>query len=588
MISDELWLRLSEKLDACRLDASALRAIDQVGSMTPKLNDLRDRIKRKCEQKALAPGLYFLVTVENIGFVLPLGAEITLAGRSCFLGSDACNAINQAFAAACEYFEKPSMPFMSCVIPVDIGELCVLDGPSLGLAAALAFLQRASGQPWPFPVLVTGEITQNRCVHPVGNCDIKLHAALQELGTGSGLILVAAGTLPSTWKIDGDPRVTMVHTLDEAVEAIWKAPLRVQTQFMDLSEWLSRIRKSPDFDKNVEDLLSVLDEAGSRTDRARILHELMIQFRHMGRTVEADRYSQQIKAILDDPDTMLDNSQIQEMEVQRMATELDLFPGPWFREELIRLLGSRMDLPNQVRLRGLLAMVESMNGRGEEAIAARECNLQVHRKRMDLMSEIPVTLCHLTWEAARAGRLDLFQKYARELADCSLTERQWHYNYHSLTAGAALLGLHTEFFEFLQSPNRRFLGAGAPLQEFFRSDEPIFTHPHISTLRALIRICRRVGRNDEALRLGRRFIVNPAHHNLTQWLFVICGIERDLARCEIENTQVDSIRLATDKLLFCHCHATAYYPDLVSACQFFDGSTKTIATLEHEIDRLYY
>ena len=90
-----------------------------------------------------------------------------------------------------------------------------VDGPSLGLAAALVLLSALEGKPLPGGLGVTGEIGLMGDVLPVGGMDEKIEAARRH---GLDTVLVPPGA--SVPKVKG-LRVLPVRTLREALAAIW-------------------------------------------------------------------------------------------------------------------------------------------------------------------------------------------------------------------------------------------------------------------------------------------------------------------------------------------------------------------------------
>lgn len=188
----------------------------------------------------------------------------------------------------------------------------------------------------------------------------------------------------------------------------------------------------------------------------------MVQYRHLGDIQQASTAQKELEEAIHQESDVFDFLACHELEVQILATELDLFPEFEFEEKCKRVLTKQFDHHNKIRVRGLLATFESMNGAHERSIELRLENLKAHAFKSSLRSEKPFTLCHLTWECARANRVDLFDKYARELGVASSPEdfRQWSYNHHALVAGSVLLGKHEELWDFLHTPNATYFGVG--------------------------------------------------------------------------------------------------------------------------------
>ena len=395
----------------------------------------------------------------------------------------------------------------------------------------------------------------------------------------------ATTTIPSP----GIPGIDETATLPDAppVDTLVSVPW----EGLGLAELLREVKKSNDFARNVRVLAARLQKTQSVTDRILLLQDLMSQHRHLGQTTDAKAIGEEIAGLLESDDHELDTAEVQEFMVQRLATELGLFPAPWFRSELLRLLQTRLDPRNVLRVRGMLAQYESMIGRGDEAIALRQENLALARRREALHRELPFTLCHLTWECARARRAGDFETYARQLAEATdpADAFQLAHNRAAVTAGAVLLGRHDELWRFLQLGGQdAFLGLGPELHDFFRSDEPVEKYPDLAALRALIRMARRTRQLDEARRLGNRLVTEPRTDDLSAWLAHVVAIERDLARALHDVGGVEAIRALPPILRRCHGPASDFHPYLLSFCERFDGSARAITELEQQLDMIYY
>ncbi len=596
MTKDHHWTELARRLEWFRLYRGARRAIDRVRVFDDeRLFALRDHMVERAADPAPNPGLYFLVTVDDLGFALPLSALTKIGEPASFLGEDARAALKLANAAVARHLARhgdtPALPLFSCKFPIDVGEFCTIDGPSLGLAAALAFTAVACDQEFDVPVLVTGELTDNGVVHTVGGLEAKVRAALEELGTRDGLVLVpdGPGDLPQ------DPRVRRVRRLSDALLLVWGASdLRPAPRLLDFSAALKQIRQGFDNHRNIERLRTLDSPDLTTTDRALLIHELMIQHRHAGETEEAARCYQRLGEMMTEVRHLIDAATIQEIEIQRLGNELNRFPGKWFTEALQQTLAGPLDLPNRVRCLELLARFESVRGEHDAAVEHRLGALALQRQRSDLRRRTPVTLCHLAWETARAGRRDDFLRVAEELQaeTRSGDAHQWSYNHHALVAGALRFGLHHEVCAFLEGGEPPVAGFNDGLRDFFRSDAMVEKFPFISTLRQLIRACRKAGRLPQAQRLGRRFNTPPqtaaGEESLERWPFLVCALERDLAWCDHDGSGVESIRRAADDLVACHLPAAIYYQTMLDACASFDGTPESIAALEREMEELYY
>ncbi len=591
------WFAFAQKLEEFQLYVGALQAMDEVEPVTPEVDAHRTRLQHRAARPLLPAGLYFLVTVDNQGFALPLSANITVGPPPPWLRDSSRAAIAQATAATARFFEARGelrkLPSMACQFHIDTGEFGAIDGGSLGAAAALAFIQRATNQPWPCPVLVTGEVSANGNIHSVGGLGPKVTAALKELGELPGKILIPFGISDvSDWP--QDPRVIRVANLSELVSAVWgAADLAIAREQYDFGNTLRRIRISFDHQSSIAQLLAMDTSKLSLADLALYYHELMIQYRHAGQTEDATRTNEIIRQLVAKVGHLLDSRTIQEMEIQRLGNEINLFPGDWFRSDLEQVLDGSLDPPNRVRCLWILARFESVNENHERAVELRTAALELQRARSDLARRIPITLCHLVWETARAGHRIPFIALAEELAAATDPQdlRQWKYNQHAVLASTLRFGEHRAVWQYLQGGPAPYPAYHSCLREFFESSTPVEKHPEISNLRLLIRTCRRNGEHAHARRLGLRFSTTVENmENLTHWLFYICSIERDLATLDTTSSPeaVQNIRDTAARLLDCHKNASLFYYELCDACESFDGSEESILRLERQLDRLYY
>ncbi len=98
------------------------------------------------------------------------------------------------------------------------------EGPSAGLAIALAMLSAATGRPVRQRVAVTGELSVHGNVNPVGGVAEKLSAALRQ---GRKLVIIPAENAPDLGRLVelvGSLEVRPVRTLNDAAGLVLAVP----------------------------------------------------------------------------------------------------------------------------------------------------------------------------------------------------------------------------------------------------------------------------------------------------------------------------------------------------------------------------
>ncbi len=602
-MSDDAY-RFAHHLSEYRLYRSTGKVLSWIRhARTMDIAILAEKVRESLENDPppVAPALYFLAVgnTDREAILVPIHADIcTQPGNGvapACLAEEARGAVRQAFGLAAAFLRNSFSWNMECVLPANEGVNLTIDGSSLGLAAALAFVQRACGLQLEKPVVVTGKLDANGVVIGVGCLEQKIRAALEELGDHPGVVL-----FPPNGTRSLDPRLQPVQRFQEAISLLWGTNVRVDPLLQSIEELIAQVDESDDYEGNLRRLELWLGQKEHRNlqpaDIIRLRVRVMMQLRHLGRTEDAETIRHELqKARHAYERYYLDPEHIQEIEVQLLATTLDSFPDRWFRTAIDNHLKDRMlSWQNRIRLQGILATYESMVGNGREAVRLREDNCSIHRQRSDLQEDLPFTLCHFAWECARAGLSEKFWQTVRELEQetgklvAEKAARQRRYNYHAVAAGCVRLGEESKLADFIEDSSRAIPGLDGNFRAWCLSDEPVLRHPEISTLRALVRMYRRLGRPEDALRLSSRFEPQRREHDLTQFLFWVCRIETELAAWESGVRQPERLREIPDVLSLCHKPAARFYPDLLDFCLEFDGSPDSIRKLETEIDKLYY
>jgi len=595
--------RLARQLFENDLHHSARTVIESIRKgRTAEIISLLDRIEEALNQNKphLPPRLYFVVTIQVEGqkkaIVLPIWADLGHSANNSLLSPEAKAAVAQAQEIAKGIFRNRFTRDMSCFFPLDGNGKLVIDGGSLGLAAALSFVQRACNLQLRFPVIATGRIDADGCVLQVDDLQQKISAALGEIRKGAGMVLVPGNGHPTS----SQNGVYAVQTFQDALRLLWEGHPQLDPNIDSIDQLLRQVAESDDYEGNLKRLDAWIQNRDTwnlqPADFIRLRTQVMIQLRHMGRTEDAEKVRHELQEAKDAHERyFLDPEHVQEIEIQLLATTLDSFPGNWYATAIRQhLKDPKLRWPNRIRLQGLLAMYESMCGNGAEAVRLREENIRIHAQRSDLKEDMPETLCHLVWECARAGMRDEFWKYAQELdqatqrLDAEKKRIQRRYNAHAITAGMVLLGDFGRLEKFLSDPTATIFCLDHHFRTWCLSSGTVLHHPEISTLRALMRMHRRSGHPHAALALGNRFSPQKEKHNLTQFLFWVCQIEKELARWDAGDRQPQPIRELPENLDFCHAAASRFYAGLLQQCKNFDGTEECIRKLEIEMDRLYY
>ena len=143
----------------------------------------------------------------NAGFVTRLTVKQSvngnLWGADARWGSVAWNAVRDAYYAAAALLPGGRAPdtLAGYTLEIDIDSEATIDGPSLGLPAALAFYSLWTGTPLPRNVGATGQITRGGDVRPVDDTglDAKLHAWHNQFPSAKARVLIPDQATPHAW-----------------------------------------------------------------------------------------------------------------------------------------------------------------------------------------------------------------------------------------------------------------------------------------------------------------------------------------------------------------------------------------------------
>ena len=493
------------------LPGSALSLLDSVEKTDRHYNRLRAIAAARIGRQSLAPGIYTLVAVENIGLVLPVSAYVGTK-RPVSFEPDASAAVDTAEKAAKSLFETVSnLPRLTLSTP----DLISVYGKSIGLAAALAFVAKLLGKTPSRPILVTGEIGAEGRVLPVDGTAQKLQAASLEIGTGpqdaqapeaSALVIIPE---ERNSLVGSDVNIRRVSTFAGAVQIVFgTGPYSAASALSDMLTVLEQSRREADHRKAVDLLESIPKESLPDADRAALLLDLGVRRRHLGDVGAAEKAHNEVRQLLPEITSLLGRDIIETMQIETLRTMMSNgmfdYVEPVLRE---RIAGDLLLVHNRVRCQGMLAELLSTACRHEEVLSLREANLKLQQLSEAMRREIPRTLAAMVWEAARAGNTEAFDKYAQQLFEQTSPgdEHQQRYNDAALVRGMVRL----ERYDFLDDwlSNRSLLfdhSPGTGLRRILEGTSPIDTYPEVSTAGALIRLHLNRGRPEAAASIAER------------------------------------------------------------------------------------
>lgn len=565
-------------------------------------NSLRRRLERNVPAARLPPGIYALVVSQSFscGCVVPLKAERGDCKASAESSGGPGSRTAQAFHLASELARSAisasradSLPGLRIVFP----ESLPLFGESVGLPAALAFVEKWSGCPPRTPVLATGALDAAGNILPVQGLCEKIEAALLELADSPGLVLIPKAQSEEAVNKPAD-RIRSVWNLEEAVRAVWSEyPLAVDRSLISLEATLQEARAAQDPEQALRILNSHPTEGLPKADRARLLFAIGSQYRHLGRSHDAAKLHDQARRLLAGREGAVGRQAVETFEMEAFATEMDLFALEGLESDLRdRLRQPFLADHNKVRCQGMLAQLLSTVCHHGEAVRLRQSNLGIQKANEEMKREIPRTLACLAYEAARGGMADLFEKTVWDLYD--KTEPgdafQARYNLCAVARGLVLLGCHMDLLAWACGRSR--LWKQNPDQNLVRlvsgeTGEIKATHPEVSLVRAVVRALRRAGELDRAVGLGSVLSIGiPEKDDLVYWLAVLVEVEGALALNDSGRKREarDALSSAAEKLRTCHPGATRFYGSLLSAVGNSTLEAESVKRIEIELDRVYY
>lgn len=564
----EIAIEVARNLLQLGLPASALNLLEPFDSPCPEANALRRQARRSPRRPSA--GIYVLTALDDRGLALRCKPDQSRTPTAAF-DVEATNACRNAFELACSLLQgRP----ISLRLPLPHG--LDVQGSSLGLGAALAFVGKLANVEPARPIFATGALDPAGNVLPVGHIPAKVAIAREELGGTSGLILVPPGSTTG----DGAHEVA---TLADAVRmAFGTGELRIDPGFLSARGNLEKSRSIADHHEAAAFLEEALSSCTLRlADRAILEFELGCRLRHAGESARAAAVHRRVQAELEAEEDPLDATAIEDLEMEALASEIDQYELGTIESRLRKRLAERFSSRhNRIRCRGMLAQVCSTLGRHAEALALRTANLDAQDASEALFAERAFTLCWMTLDAARLGDSDRFHELGKALLDCTPLDstgrdNQTRFNESALVRGLVLLGRGAEALAWARGGEGPWAVRASDRLRAIVGGAPAEGHPEVSTVRALARALRRTGSAEEAVALVDRA---TATGPLVQWLLELARAEGLLAAGNL--AQLPAVATRLEQL---HPPATLFHAGLVHALRTADAPQ-----LEREIDRVTY
>ncbi len=533
-----------------------------------------NRVRLAAQNVALRPGIYCLVSMpDQTGAVLPLRPTPGHPRASDRRFREACVMAHELARALLGDRSLPMLRF-------EFEEELAVFGPSIGLPAALAFLAHFAPSRAPScAVLATGELLADGRVIQVGQLDTKYAIARQE---GGAVIIFPPGS-------GARPEALEASTFAEAARITFgEAPVHRDLDVMHsaVDAIIHRARTQAATAAGIA-LLESLDRSElAPADRARVLFDLGSFHRNLGHCHTAWTLHSEARLLLDTERQVIGGEASERYELECAATALDQFR----LTESVATLRARLERPflklrNELRCRGMLAQGLAMSGCFAEAVALRSENLALHERSDALGAVRPATLCHLALDASLAGDEATFHRSVTMLVAATRAgdETQWRFNATVMVRGLVALGSHEHALRWSRDETDAF-GCRAPatLTLAAAGKAAAVTAPEITALRALVRAARRLGRADEAVRLGTRAVIAAGEPGqLFGWMAALLRLELALAQRDLGDHEAAdaTARDASERLSLLHPEASRFHARLLSPIA---------AEREAELDRVWY
>lgn len=446
--------------------------------------------------------MYALVTLDaDRGLVLPVEPSL---GRSRSGDASFREATDRALFLARSSLSVERLP----ALRVACEELLDVHGPSIGLAAALAFVgYYLDRPPLDGAVLATGALDARGRVLPVSGMETKVHAA--KLERGAGLVLVPSGAA-----VHAALPLVEVATLSDAIARVFgEGPWIAANRFRDFEAIRASMRSLSDAEA-IDGLSALLECAPFEGDRMRVRVDLAARFRHLGRSARAWELANESSLALGALGRSSFGMDVAEqVELHFYLGRMDLFDLDATIDALRQRVGTGFStVANEIRFRGALAQALGMAGRLEEAIVERRHNLPLHARSSDAARDRAGTHVYLALDSARIGDEAAFRSHVTAMLGATRAgdEIQLRYDAAAYARGLVALGRFAEAIAWFERRDASSdLPVPAELERAIAHGETVGSHPEVGIVRALVRALGRVGRPEDALELADRVVVPP-------------------------------------------------------------------------------
>lgn len=452
-----------------------------------------------------------------------------------------------------------------------------VEGNSLGLAVALAYVWHVSGQARAAldrPVFATGRVLDDGEIETVKFLTAKVSAALADLGARDGYVLV-----PLDSPRFDDPRVVPCASVADAVERVMGARPALDVRFAHFDRWLEDVDRMSPGDALAE-LASVEPDSLPAADQCLTLLVRGKHYRHLGRTDDA--LADHLSAVALVQEKRLPPDRRKRAELELANTRSDRYELDQSLSSLAKLLTSELSAEQEIEIRGSYSRALALAGLFEDALRERRATIDLHRHGAKAGQTEPRSLVEFAQLVARCGDAAAFDAAIAQLSksrrpDVESDQSMW--NTLACLRGDAALGRYGAIAAW-HDGGELFAGA-LGFEELVGSKDGTARagYPTNTVVRTCVRSLRKVERCNEAIALGESLDIEGG--GLVAWLAWLVRAERALAlhalgRDAAAEAQLVEVR---DRLQSCHPAACRRHRSLM------DGDW---AALDREIDDVYY